>query len=107
MLASKLKNIDIDRINLEEAVELYALGAIVQKTYEDMMLETPSYITDGMKVLQREIDARRRDNLEMELRKTNMEMEGLRTAAEKKQDLAARKARLEAALGKAEPKPAA
>lgn len=95
-----LMNFDRDATDLDDMVSLFAFGKSLLKTYEELELEAPEKIRDNMGVIENEIRAKSRDNLERAEREIARELEGLKTKEEKKNELLERQARVRAKLGK-------
>lgn len=98
-MLEQLKSFNLDRIDLDEMVALFAFGENLKAVYGNMLLEVPEWVIDNVATLQKEIHSRRRDNLEKELKKAQASLETLKTADEKRLDLRAKIERLQAALG--------
>lgn len=102
-MLEKLKHLDLDKLDIDQAVSLVAFGDMLIYTYEKRELEVPQWLTDNVRELNREITARHRDNLEKALKETDAGLEALKTQGEKREDLKARQERLRKALGMGNP----
>lgn len=100
-MLDKLKRLDLERIDLDEAVYLVAIGEAMKDVYATGSLETPQWLTDNVRELNREISNRMAESREKALRETELELASLRSREEKKQDLQAKADRLKAQLGRA------
>ena len=97
-MLEKLKRLDLNKVDLEEAIALVTFGETMVDGFTTRGLEVPGWLTDNVRELNREIRNRQRDNLEMALRETDAQLESLKTASEKRADLQARRERLKQAL---------
>ena len=80
----RIKAVNTDRIDLDDAVELYALGGIVKTTYDGNQLEAPEALRDGLDGLGKLIKTKRRDNIERALKEATARRASLSTAEEKR-----------------------
>jgi len=80
----RIKAVNNDRIDLDDAIELYALGGIVKTTYDGNQLEAPEALRDGLDGLGKLIKTKRRENLERALKETKARRAALSTAEEKR-----------------------
>ena len=85
-------------IDLEEAVFLTALVALMRAEYEKLKEPTPEWLDARGKALAREINSRRRDQLELRLRQAKSARSRLMTADERRAQTDREIAELEAAL---------
>ena|SRR6185436_3617338 len=95
---AQLKNLNLDRLDLEEAVSLSAFGVIVQQRYLALALEAPEWLSVNLKTLDREIESRVSDDLTKQLREKRARLESLKPADQKRRELALEIKRLEKAL---------
>lgn len=98
-MLTKLRTFNVDGLEVDEAVALYAFGKTLGQTYAEFGLEPPEWVGEQLEVLRREIKDRQRDALIKDLKDTKARREGLRTVDEKRAELDAKIARLEAAIG--------
>jgi hypothetical protein len=98
-MIAQLKNFVVDRLDLEEMFALSALGKLVRSEYQNRSMPVPEWLTDQLAVLEREILARRRDELEKRLEEVKASQSGLETPAEKRERLAREREELEKQLG--------
>lgn len=97
-MMDQLRNLNMDRIDMDDAVALLAFGRTVVKTYEENSLETPEWLKESIAQLEREVKARRRDNLERALKNARARRDSLKTAEEKRATLDEEIARITKAL---------
>lgn len=100
MSFEKLKRLDLDRIDLDEAVGLIAEGEAMEDVYATRSLETPEWLTNNLRELNREVNNRVAESREKALRETELELAGLRTREERRAELQAKAERLKTALGR-------
>lgn len=98
MFLEQLASLNMDRIDLDDAVELLTFGTALQKTYADNQLVTPEFVNDAVSKLKHEIATKRRENLEMALKQARARKENLKTAEQKRQETDDEIARLEQQL---------
>lgn len=94
----KLRHLDLDRLDVDEAVALVSFGEVLQAAYATRGLETPQWLVDNVRELNREIRNRHRDNLEKAKRETLAELEALKSRDERRGDLKSKLDRLNTAL---------
>jgi hypothetical protein len=99
MLLLELKRVDLDAIDLDEAVTALAFAETVANKYKDLELPAPDWLTDKVAGLRREVDNRHRDLLEMRLRQARTRRDQLRTREERVQGIDAEIADLQKRLG--------
>jgi hypothetical protein len=97
-MLDKLKHLDLDRIDVDEAVALATFGDQLIAGYTGRSLEVPQWLVDNTRELNREIKNRHKDNLEKALRETELQLDALKSRDEKREDLKAKADRLKAAL---------
>jgi hypothetical protein len=88
-LLSQLRNLDCDRIDLDDAIALSALGRSVITEYEALGWDTPEWLTVNLKSLRREIRSRIADTIEHTLRAKQARLAALKPAEERRKDLQA------------------
>lgn len=98
-MLDQLRQINTDRLDIDEAVALLSFGRGVRATYVEHDMTPPDWLTENVSVLEREVKARRRDNLERALKAAQARKDSLRTAEEKRATVDAEIERLTAALG--------
>lgn len=99
-LVTELKQLNTDHGDVDELIALKAGADGMVATYAGFQLDQPQWLADARENLDREIKARHRDQLEKELREAERDAEGLKSATERREENAARIAKLKAALGK-------
>lgn len=95
----KLKNLDVEKTDLDEQVFLLATAEQVKGKYEVLLLPVPDWLENASKLLKLEIDLRRKDMLAKRKRELENGLAALRTAEEKRADMRAELERLTAQLG--------
>ena len=88
-LLEALRGVNTDRLDTDEAVLLYAASQQLVQTYSGFSLPTPVWLTDAAGALKKEIQSRREDELQRRLKSIKAQREQLKTADEKRKDLAA------------------
>jgi hypothetical protein len=102
-LMARLQNLNLTRLELDEAVELSVGAEMLREGYKRHALPAPEWLDDAIRSLDRYIGDRTRDAAEMELRELAQAEAADRTAGERKEARAKRRAELEAKLGKNAP----
>ena len=98
-MLDRLKHLDLDRIDVDEAVYLVTLGESMKAQYTGRGLETPEWLVQNTKELDREIRNRQRDNLEKAKKETIAALDALKTPTQRREELQAKLERLNQALG--------
>jgi hypothetical protein len=99
MMFQRLRTLQIDRIDVDEAIELVTFGREAEKTYAAYQVPTPEWLKDGIQQLHAEITRRRRDMLEMRRKEVQAKLTSLKSREERKAETEAELARLNDALG--------
>ena len=99
-LRNALQNLNLTRLELDDAVELSIGAEQLRDGYKRHQLVSPEWLDDAIRSLDRYITDRTRDAAEMELRELAQAEAADRTSAERKEERARRRAELEAKLGK-------
>lgn len=94
----RIKTVNADRIDLDSAVELLALGERVIETYKANQLEAPAELRDGLESLKKLVATKRTENLQAALRAAKSRRASLATAEEKRKTEDAEIERLEKLL---------
>jgi len=97
-MLEKLKNLNIDRMDLDEAIALATLGRATANGYDYYKVPAPKWLENGLRMLDEEINRRRKELLQSRLREVEAEQTALRTREERRADLTAEHARLQAEL---------
>lgn len=98
-ISDRLRNLDVERLSLDEAIELSAFAKILRVEFEAQQSEVPDYVSLALKSLGREIHARQADALEKRLRELKLRREALKPAEKRRQETDDEIAALEAKLG--------
>lgn len=98
-MLEKLRSINIDRMDIDEAIELAAFGKVAATTYGAYEVPVPDWLTDSLKTLDADIKRRRRDALEARLKTLQARKAALRSRDEERADIDAELARLSGVLG--------
>lgn len=94
-----LKSLNIDLIDIDDAVELVTFARLAEQTYTTYEVPAPGWLKDGINVLDREIKSRRRDMLHARQLEIAARLKSLKTRDEQKADLEAEQVKVNAALG--------
>ena len=97
-MLQQFRQLDIDRVDMSEAVALYTFGRGLEVSYAEFGIEIPEWIGNRIKALKREIQLKNNDVLQRELAKAKMELQGLMTPAEQREEARKNIKRLEALL---------
>lgn len=98
-MLQQLKNLDCERMDVEELIGLSAYGQLVETEYQRLNIDMPSWLRPRLRELDREINARHADQLEERLAAARRKAEKLRTPEEQRHSVNEEIARLEAQLG--------
>jgi hypothetical protein len=98
-MLDKLKAVNLERIDLDEAVELLTYGKSMQATYLEQKLEAPDWLKETVASLTKDIAGRRDDNLKRALKSLETKREAFKTRDQKLQETDAEIARIKAELG--------
>lgn len=94
----KLRNLNIDRLSVDEAVFLLTSAKTFAAGYAEIGIPVPEWLGDNIRSLEKDVKSRQRDEMERRLREAKTRRNSLRTAEEKRKDIDEEIARLEAAL---------
>ena len=97
-MIAQLKNFVVDRLDMDELFALSAFGKSIRVEYQERSLPIPVWLEEQLGVLNREILARRRDELEKRLKDIKAQRSTLETASEKRTRLDVEQAELEKQL---------
>ncbi len=97
-MLEQLKNLDLDRIGIEDAVELSSQGRQIQTEFEALNVEQPAWLATRLRELRREIRVQQQDRIEKQLREAKARLEVLKPAEQKRTEVEAEIARLQALL---------
>jgi len=98
-LIQALQTMNIDRMDLDEAVELYTRALAMLATYKGKRLVPPDSLEGGIEALDAYIETRRQENIKAALKRARAAKEGLRTVPERRKDVDREIEALEAELG--------
>lgn len=99
MLQERLKTLNTDRLNVDEAVELLAQSRQVAAEYDLQQLPQPSWLRDGAMLLANEVSRKRRDALLARRRELEAQQAALKTPQERRRDIEAELSKVNDALG--------
>lgn len=99
-IMNRLQSMNINKLDLDEAVELSTLAKSLREGYERHQLSSPMILDDSIRQLDRYIGDQIRDRTEMELREIAQADATDMTAPERRAARAARREELEARLTK-------
>ncbi len=88
-MLENLKNLTLDRMDLDEAVALSAFARTLKGEYEHCGAEAPQWLDDKTRELRQEIRERLRDSVQKRLREAKSRLESLATPEEKRSKLKA------------------
>lgn len=94
-----LKNLNIDRLDLDEAIALSRFARSLRAEYEELGLEIPEWLDSRTRELRREIKARNQDYLEKRLKEAKDRYNRLKPAEEQRDEARAEVERLEKMVG--------
>lgn len=97
-LMARLQNLNINRLELDSAVELSTAAESLREGYKRHQLSSPEWLDDAIRQLDRYIGDQTRDKMEMELRELAQADAADRTASERRDARSVRRAELEAKL---------
>lgn len=101
----RLKRLSAEGMDFDDAVALYADAKILAGAYAEFGATPPAVVTDGIRVLDRAIREKMRDELERKLSAVKSRRDRLKTAAEQREEADREIAAIETQLGVA-PSPA-
>lgn len=86
-MLQQLRNLNVDRIDLDEAISLEAFAGLVRDGYVSRSLPVPEWLEDSMRLLGKEIVTRRGEMLEKRRRELRARLEAEMTATERRAKL--------------------
>jgi transposase-like protein len=95
----RLRRLSAEGMDFDDAVSLYADAKTLAATYAEFGATPPAIVTDGIRVLDRAIREKMRDELERKLSAAKARRERLATPAEQRDQAEREIAALEAQLG--------
>ncbi len=102
-MTGQLRSLNINRLDLDSAVELSTYAGSLREGYKQHQIASPEWLDDAIRQLDRYIGDQTRDKMEMELRELAQAEAADRTVGERREARAARRAELEAKLGRNQP----
>lgn len=97
-MLQQLKTLDLDRIDIEDAVAAQTFGKALMENFKANKLPVPEWLQEKMPMLDRAIAESRRDLLTRERKHLQGQRDGLRSADERRKDLDSRLAEIDASL---------
>ncbi len=98
MLINALRNFDANRFELEDLIELSAIGRLYQTEAQQMAAEEPEWLSASLREVRREIRTRQQDALEKNLKEKKARLQALKPAEQRRAELAKEIEELEAKL---------
>lgn len=98
-MLEKLKNLNLDRMDLDEAVALVALGRMTQSGYKQFDVTPPHWLNDAIDMVEAEVLRRRREMLAARKKEIAAQLTALESPTERRRKLEAEQARIEQQLG--------
>lgn len=98
-MIEKLKSFNPAAGDVDEAVELYAIGLTVATAYAALAVPTPSWLSEKLKDVESEVKRWARDAKALRLKEAQLKLNSLKTAEEKRTELKAEIEKLTAELG--------
>lgn len=87
-MLERLKNFDSERANPDEMVELHAFARAMISEYAALQLEAPEWLEEKQLEVKRELDNRLADMKAKRIREIKAKLATLKTAEEKRAELA-------------------
>lgn len=94
-IIERLKSFDSERSNPDEMVELSAGARILAAEYQTLGLESPDWLEEKRVEVKRELDTRLADMKAKRIRELKAKLATLKTAEERRSEIAEELARLE------------
>lgn len=98
LLRSKICELNLDSIDMDEAIEALAISKVFKVEYETNQLPIPDWLAVRVEELTREVKSRHRDYLERALKNARARAEALKSREQKVTDVQSEIAELENAL---------
>lgn len=102
-MLEKLKQLNCDRLDLDEAVALHCLASQMESAFASFGVTAPRWLGDSQRALDADIRRRVHDDLRLRLDRAKARREALKTADQKRADAEAEVAGLEALLAGKQP----
>ena len=84
---NQLKQLDLDSVELDEAVAYYVFAKGVRQGYEERNIDVPEWLDAQLRGLNRTIEAKVSDKKELRIRELKAGLANLETAAERRAKL--------------------
>lgn len=97
-MLDQIRNLDVDRLQLPEALELHAVGSATLESFKRFEVDPPGWLANGIETLEVEIRRARRDMLSKKLADANARVETYKSQKQKRMDAEAEIARITALL---------
>ena len=98
-MLNELKNLPIDRMEMEQLVALLVFGESLVAGFEANEVDVPEWLKDRVKLLGRQVRDKNEDALRARLRQAQNKLNAMQPEAAKRKALAAEVAALEKKLG--------
>lgn len=95
----ELKGLDTNRETLDKLLLLNAQGNLLRGEYDRAQMDVPEWLVGALDTLDSTIKQQSRDNLMLRLKELEQQESGLKTAAERRTEIAAAKEKLQRRLG--------
>lgn len=86
-MLNEIKNFNIDRLDMDELIDLAAMGSLLQEKFTSMGVEAPEWLAENLETIHREIKAKNRDRIASKIKAAKSRLETLRTPDEKRNSL--------------------
>lgn len=98
-IVERLRGLDAEQLTVDEMIELRGGARLLEAEYQAQAYEVPEWLRERTQLLDRELAARRTDQIRKRLKELEAQELGLETATEKRDRIKAERERLQAALG--------
>lgn len=86
-MLDKLKNLDVQRPDLEELIYLSAMAKSLRTEYEAEQVEVPEWLDNSARTIKNEIRSRQADAVDKRRREIRSRLDALKTPSEKRAEL--------------------
>lgn len=86
-MLDEFKNINVDRLDIDELVNLAAFGRQFRQEFEALSAPVPEYVDDNLRTVRGEINARLADRRAARSREIKSQLENLKSREEKRTQL--------------------
>lgn len=97
-LQERIKSINLDRLDVDDMIELLSVAESTVKTYESTFMPVPEWLSGGIEMLTEDVKRRRKDTLKKAIEDKKLRLDSLRTTEQKRADLRRQLASMEKAL---------